>query len=145
ARSPTIPSCQASLNTTRLGASPATSSKPSRACCCISACRFCRSRLIRSSSRANAWAVSACSASKHSMPTLMSFKRPAALMRGASANPRSATSRLCAFRPAMLMRAFTPAWALPCRIRCSPAWTSARLLPSSLTRSATVPKATRSN
>ena len=51
------------------------------------------------------------------MPSRMSSSRPAALIRGASANPRSAATARAGSRPAARHSAFTPAHARPARMR----------------------------
>ncbi|MCY1539410.1 hypothetical protein D9M68_749940 [compost metagenome] len=77
------------------------------------------------------------------MPSVMSASRPAALMRGPSAKPKSKVVAAEAVRPAALNSAATPAGIAPARMRRRPCATRRRLLASSFTTSATVPSATR--
>ena len=79
------------------------------------------------------------------MPSVMSASRPAALMRGPSAKPKSKPAARAGSRPATWNSAATPGCMRPLRMRFSPCATSRRLLASSLTTSATVPSATRSS
>ncbi|MNT10801.1 hypothetical protein D3C72_1456510 [compost metagenome] len=76
------------------------------------------------------------------MPSVMSASRPAALMRGPSAKPKSKVVAAEAVRPAALNSAATPAGIAPARMRRRPWATRRRLLASSFTTSATVPSAT---
>ena len=69
---------------------------------------------------------------------------PAALSRGPTEKPRSAAVNSLMRRFAISSSARIPATQRPARIRRRPWATSTRLLPSSGTRSATVPSATRS-
>mmetsp|Transcript_21614 Transcript_21614/g.51353 ORF Transcript_21614/g.51353 Transcript_21614/m.51353 type:complete len:205 (+) Transcript_21614:1358-1972(+) len=104
-----------------------------------------RSRLIASSWVASSRARTGSSVVSVSMPRVMSASRPAALMRGPSAKPRSKPWAWLASRLAALKRAITPGWPRPARMRLSPWATRRRLLASSRTTSATVPRATRSS
>ena len=143
---PTTPWCQPGSNTQTVAPAAALgSSIAASACSRISASMVRRSRLMLSSSRAisSAWASS--SVVRQAMPRLMSARRPAALMRGPSAKPRSKPLALRGSRPATANRARRPGCRRPARMRCRPCVTSRRLLASSLTTSATVPSATRSD
>ena len=66
------------------------------------------------------------------MPSVMSDKRPAALMRGPSAKPKSKPLARRASRPAALNSAATPGCIWPARMRFRPCATRRRLLASSL-------------
>ena len=79
------------------------------------------------------------------MPSVMSARRPAALMRGPSAKPKSKPQARRASRPAAANSAATPGCMRPARMRFRPCATRRRLLASSFTTSATVPSATRSS
>ena len=102
-----------------------------------------RSRLMVSRVLANSSARPGSSVSRHSMPRVMSDKRPAALMRGPSAKPKSKVVATLAWRPAATKRLATPAGCACARRRFNPWATRRRLLASSFTTSATVPSATR--
>jgi hypothetical protein len=84
----------------------------------------------------------ASSVSRHSMPSVMSASRPAALMRGPSAKPKSKVVATAALRPAALNSAATPAGMRARADARRPCATRRRLLASSFTTSATVPSAT---
>ena len=79
------------------------------------------------------------------MPMDMSSSRPAALSRGPTEKPRSLAVKVFAARPDTSTRARMPGRVLPPRMRLKPWWTRMRLLRSSGTTSATVPRATRSS
>ena len=79
------------------------------------------------------------------MPIVISAKRPAALMRGPRAKPKSNVVAIAALRPATLNSAAMPAGIAPARMRFKPCATKRRLLASSTTTSATVPSATSGN
>ena len=101
-----------------------------------------RSRLMASSCLASSSARMASSVVRHSMPSVMSDSRPAALMRGPSAKPKSKVVATLASRPAALNNDCMPQGKRPARMRFKPWATKRRLLLSSLTTSATVPSAT---
>ena len=75
----------------------------------------------------------------------MSARRPAALSRGPAAKPRSKQDARFASRPATRNSAAMPGCIRPSRMRFKPCATRMRLLRSSRTTSATVPRATRSS
>ena len=102
-----------------------------------------RSRLMRSRAVASSVARARSSVERHSIPKVMSAKRPAALIRGPNAKPKSCAVHCALSRPAATNKADIPAGIAPLRIRANPCATKRRLLASSLTTSATVPKATR--
>ena len=101
-----------------------------------------RSRLMASSCLASSAVRPASSEIRHSMPSVMSDSRPAALMRGPKAKPKSKVLAILALRLAASNRLKIPAGAAPWRRRLMPCATKRRLLASSLTTSATVPSAT---
>ena len=146
---PTTPGCQSGSN--RHGASggapasrwvrdSAASAASVMSCCTLRRCALIRSRVAASSA-----ARCGSSLSRHSMPSAMSSRRPAALIRGPMAKPMSAAVRRASSRPQALISARRPAQPWPARRRRRPAATRARLFASSGTRSATVPTATRSS
>jgi hypothetical protein len=104
-----------------------------------------RSSLSLSSMAARRPASAGSSASKQAMPTLMSVSRPAAFKRGATANPRSAAVICSKRRFAASSNARIPGTHRPARMRRKPWETNTRLLRSSGTTSATVPRATKSS
>jgi hypothetical protein len=67
-----------------------------------------RSRLMPSSVRASSSARAMSSVSRHSMPSVMSASRPAALMRGPSAKPKSKVVATSVLRPAAVNSAASP-------------------------------------
>ena len=115
------------------------------ACSCMPASTSRRWRLMPSSVCASCSAWAASSLSRHSMPSVMSDSRPAALMRGPSAKPKSKAAARRGSRAATWNSAATPQCMRPARMRFRPCATRRRLLASSLTTSATVPSATRSS
>ena len=102
-----------------------------------------RSRLMRSSAVANSVARARSSVQRHSIPKVISAKRPAALIRGPNAKPKSCAVHCALVRPAATNKADIPAGITPLRMRANPCATKRRLLASSLTTSATVPNATK--
>ena len=114
------------------------------ACCCISA-SILRLWALRSSNSWASWlAICSLSLNKHSMPKLMSSSLPAALSRGPTLKPKSEACRLWCWRFATFNKANKPGLTLPARMRANPWATRIRLLCSIGTRSATVPRATKS-
>ena len=143
---PTTPWCQSSSNRQIvLAASTVSASSFASASSCMSLSISRRSRLSWSSCRASSSPRSKLSVARHSMPTVMSVRRPAALMRGPIAKPRSIARAVRASLPATWNSAAIPACSRPLRMRSSPCATRIRLLRSSRTTSATVPSATRSS
>jgi hypothetical protein len=104
-----------------------------------------RSRLSASSCCAIFSARPSSSVIRHSIPSDMSARRPAALTRGPIMKPRSLPEACAGLRPAARKMARRPGVSWPWRMRLRPWLTSTRLLWSSLTTSATVPRATRSS
>ena len=105
-----------------------------------------RSRLMASSCAGQLGGARRVVASRHSMPSVMSASRPAALMRGPSAKPKSKPQWRGADRARR--RRTAPPRRRACGRRgcaCRPCATRRRLLASSRTTSATVPSATRSS
>ena len=148
ARMPTTPSWKASSNSaSAAGASPAgrAAAKSASARSRMSASTARRSRLMASRRCASSSASAGSSARRHSMPRRMSVRRPAALMRGPMAKPKSALPARAGSRPATWNSARTPGCICPARMRLRPCATRRRLLASSRTTSATVPSATRSS
>ena len=143
---PTTPSWKSASNTHSAGGgSSLASNRPSamaKACSRMPPSMSRRSRLMLSSWCARASARAASSVSRHSMPSVMSLRRPAALMRGPSAKPKSKVVTAWAWRPAARNKAAMPTGSTPARTRFRPWATRRRLLASSFTTSATVPSAT---
>ena len=143
---PITPWCQPSSNTVivllSLGSK---ASRCSKAVSCMSASISRRFRLISLSCWAIAQARPSSSVVRHSIPSAMSCRRPAAFRRGPTAKPRSKGEAQRASRPATRNSAATPACMRPARMRLMPCATRMRLFASSLTTSATVPSATRSS
>jgi hypothetical protein len=79
------------------------------------------------------------------MPSVMSASRPAALMRGPSAKPKSKPAARRRVAPGGGEQRRHAGLHAPARMRRRPCATRRRLLASSLTTSATVPSATRSS
>ena len=77
---------------------------------------------------------------RHSMPFSIVSRRPAALMRGPSAKPKSRTPAASGFLPATAKSALMPACVRPSLMRLRPWATRMRLFLSSFTTSATVPE-----
>src|SRR5450830_526801 len=116
-----------------------------RASRCMPCSMDLRSWFMPSSCAAISRAAAKSVVSRHSMPRLISSRRPAALSRGPRIKPRSvevmrAWSRLATSRIALI-----PGRARPARMRSRPWWTRMRLLASNGTTSATLPRATRSS
>ena len=146
---PITPGCQSASNrqcamrgaAAESGSEASALSASPTICCCTAR----RSALMPSSTCASSRACPGSSQSRHSMPSAMSSRRPAALRRGATENPMSLAVSVAACRRETSINACRPAQPCPARRRRRPADTSARLLASSGTRSATVPTATRSS
>ena len=121
------------------------SARCARAVSCIPPSITRRSRLMRSSSCANAIASPASSVRSKRIPKVISAKRPAALSLGPIAKPKSKVLALRVSRVAAWNSACIPGCDIPARIRFNPLETNTRLLRSNCATSATVPSATRSN
>ena len=111
---------------------------------CISVSIALRSRFNSSSRVAIRVAAATSSVSRHSIPSDMSSRRPAAFKRGPTVKPRSVATIRDRLRPPTSSKARMPGTQCPARMRCTPCCTRIRLLRSSGTTSATVPNATRS-
>ena len=133
ARIPITPWCQPGwYRVMASGGSPSrarsSSARARRASCCISlsitrrSWLSCCSWVARRMARWGSWL------NRHSIPIDMSSRRPAALMRGPTAKPRSAATIAAGRRDATSSRAWIPGRAWPARMRCRPAATRMRLL-----------------
>ena len=146
---PTTPWCQFGSNkATPAGRSSSlieSTWRCSSACCRISRSIVRRSKFNWCNRSARVAQRDWSSLSKHSMPSVISARRPAAFSLGPKANPKSVELILRCSIPATFINALMPGTVLPARIRRKPCSARIRLFLSSGTTSAMVPSATRSS
>ena len=131
---PTTPSWNDGIEDGERRRRPRRSARQARSTCASASSRIAASSVAplavdRVEHRARArCARAASSVSRHSMPSVMSASRPAALRRGPIAKPKSNALARRGSRPATANSAATPGCMRPARIRFSPCATRRRLL-----------------